>query len=447
MSLVEGLRGVVGPQHVRTNNLDQYEVDWTRAFRGAAIAVVEPATTDEVADLVGVCRREGVPIVPQGGNTGLVGGGVPDPQTPGVVVRLVRLSTPAVASDDSRSLTAGAGVTLAEVQREATRVGRFYGVDLAARDQATIGGTVATNAGGVRVCAFGMTRRQLLGLEFVLGDGRVISDLVTLPKDNTGYNLSQLLCGSEGTLGIITEVVVRLLPQPGTSTVFALPVADLATALAVVDETEAGDYRLLAAEIVDAKGWRLAAQISGSRAPFDAGDGAALLMEVEDGGMADGVPSSIQEEENLVVATSPSERRRLWELREGQTEAWSRKGLVHKFDVSLPFPRIDEFVAEVRQTALGVDRVSELGFFGHLADGNLHLEVVGDHVDATELARVVLGVVSAHGGSISAEHGVGRAKAAHLLLRRSESEIETMRRIKSAVDPDWILNPGVLLPR
>jgi FAD/FMN-containing dehydrogenase len=341
----------------------------------------------------------------------------------------------------------GAGVTLAEVQREATRVGRYYGVDLAARDQATIGGTVATNAGGVRVCAYGMTRQQVLGLEFVLADGSVISDMVTLPKDNTGYDLSQLVCGSEGTLGIITKVAVKLLPKPGASTVFALPVADLAAAQAVVAETEAGAYRLLAAEICDANGWRLAARYSGFPAPFDAGDGVALLVEIEDAGMAEGVPLGVQESEELVVATDLREHRRLWELREGQTEVWSRMGLVHKFDVSLPSPEMDAFVATVRKAALGVDRVSDFGFFGHIADGNLHLEVVGDDVDVAHLTGVVLGVVSDHGGSISAEHGVGRAKAGYLALRRSDSEIETMRRIKSALDPQWTLNPGVLLSR
>jgi FAD/FMN-containing dehydrogenase len=447
MNLVTDLRGIVGAQHVRTENLEQYEVDWTRVFRGPAIAVVAPATTAEVAAVIELCGLGGVPVVPQGGNTGLVGGAVPDPNVPAVILRSERLIDPPTASEDARSLTVGAGVTLAEVQREATRVGRYYGVDLAARDQATIGGTVATNAGGVRVCAYGMTRQQVLGLEFVLADGSVISDMVTLPKDNTGYDLSQLVCGSEGTLGIITKVAVKLLPKPGASTVFALPVADLAAAQAVVAETEAGAYRLLAAEICDANGWRLAARYSGFPAPFDAGDGVALLVEIEDAGMAEGVPLGVQESDELVVATDLREHRRLWELREGQTEVWSRMGLVHKFDVSLPSPEMDAFVATVRKAALGVDRVSDFGFFGHIADGNLHLEVVGDDVDVAHLTGVVLGVVSDHGGSISAEHGVGRAKAGYLALRRSDSEIETMRRIKSALDPQWTLNPGVLLSR
>lgn len=511
MSFVGDLVEAIGAQHVRTKNLDQYEVDWTRGFGGPAIAVVEPGTTNEVAAVVTLCQREGVPLVPQGGNTGLVGGAVPDPRNPAVILRTDRLNERPVASEDARSLTAGAGATLADVQREATRVGRYYGVDLAARDQATIGGTVATNAGGIRVCAYGMTRDQVLGLEFVLADGQVISDLGTLPKDNTGYNLPQLLCGSEGTLGIITKVAVKLLPQPGASTVLALPVPDLATALAVVDEVEAGAYRLLAAEICDANGWRLAAQNAGSEPPFDASDGIALLVEVEDGGTAEGVPLTVQESEELVVATDLRERRRLWELREGQTEVWSRMGLVHKFDVSLPFAGMDAFIADVRKAALGVDRVSDFGFFGHIADGNLHLEVVGDAaaggtdaggmedggtdaggmdaggmedggmgaggtdaggmnaggmekvageaavgisgeatrkpLDVSLLTRTVLRVVSDYGGSISAEHGVGRAKAPYLSLRRSDSEIETMRRIKSAVDPKQILNPGVLLDK
>ena len=449
MGLISELRDLLGGDSVLMSDLQPFTVDWTRGFGGPAQAVVRPRSAAEVSGVIGICRRHGVPLIPQGGNTGLVGGAVPREATGGgedpVILDLSRMNR--VRSEPvSGVVEAEAGATLASVQAEARRIDRYYGVDLAARDQATIGGTVATNAGGIRVCAFGMTRQQLLGLEYVLGTGEIVDRMVPLPKDNTGYSLDSLMCGSEGTLGVITRVAVRTLAPPGPSTLVAVPAADLAAALPLLRELDRGQYRVLAAEVVDGAGWRRVGEELGTGAPFDPGEGVALLIEVEDGGQGDGIPAAIGARDEVAVALTPSDQRRLWALREGQTESWSRMGLVHKFDVSLPLAQLAPFVAAAEA---GVERLPEVvgfGYFGHIADGNLHLEVVGPEVDLTTFTPWLLGLVAEFGGSISAEHGVGQAKSDYLALRRSPVEIDAMRRIKTALDPDGILNPGALFP-
>jgi len=444
--LVADLRTVVGAGHVVDDAglMTQYVVDWSRRFGGPALAVVRPGTTDEVAAVVRRCAVDGVAIVPQGGNTGLVGGGVPAPTGPGlpIVLSTRRLDRIGAVDHLSGQVTAGAGATLGAVQAAAAADGWMYAVDLAARDSATIGGTVATNAGGIHVIAYGMTRAQVTGIEAVLPDGSIVSHLAGLLKDNTGYDLAGLLCGSEGTLGVITAVRLRLHRPPGRTTVALIGCPSYAAALERMTTVVARDVRLLAAEVIDETGLDLAARLRGLPWPLTGRHPVALLIEVVDGGDASGLVGL--DDADVAIGLDVSERTRLWEYREAQSEAFSALGVAHKLDVSVPLPVLAAACEELVALLRGHRAVDTFGVFGHLADGNVHVEIVGPTADDLDADRAVLACVARHGGSISAEHGVGRAKADELHLCRSAAEIAAMRALKAAWDPAATMNPGVV---
>lgn len=441
------LRAVVGDAHVLVDHslTDQYVVDWSRRFGGPALAVVRPGSTDEVAAVMRVCSAAGVPVIPQGGNTGLVGGGVPaaEPTSLPIVLSTRRLAEIGPVDPLSGQLTAGAGATLAAVRDAAAAAGWAYGVDLAARDSATIGGTVATNAGGIHVIAYGMTRAQVVGVEAVLPDGSVVSHLAGLLKDNTGYDLGALLCGSEGTLAVITAVRLRLHRPAGRTSVALVGCTSYADALALMSTAVAPGGRLLAAEVIDETGMELAARLRGLPWPLQERHPVALLLEVVDGGDASGLVGL--DDRDVAVGLDPSEQSRLWDYREAQGEAFSALGLTHKLDVSVPLPSLAQACEELASLMRAYPTVETFGVFGHLADGNIHVEIYGPPADDVAVDHVVLDCVARYRGSISAEHGVGRAKAADLALCRSAAEIAAMRALKSAWDPAGIMNPGVLL--
>ena len=445
-ALLAALRAAVGDTHVLTDPdvVAAYAVDWSRRFRGPALAVVRPGSTDEVVAVVRACADAGAPMLPQGGNTGLVGGSVPAAAGPAVVVvstlRLTRLDP---VDHLSGQVTAGAGVTIADLHAHARAGGWEYGVDLASRDTATVGGTIATNAGGIRVCCHGMTRRQVMGVEVVLADGSVISHLGGLPKDNTGYDLAGLLVGSEGTLGVVTAARLSLVRPAVASNVAILAVRDATEALALTRDLVPSHSRLLAAEILDAAMLRHVCDISGLPWPVSPDAPHVLLVETESepGELALHLP----DDRDAIVALDASDRARLWSYRERAAEAASTLGVPHRFDVSVPLGSWDAFVADVKARLAQLREVEEVLVFGHLADGNLHVEVLGPEPDDERCDDVVLHCVADHAGSVSAEHGIGRAKAAYLGLTRSEPEIAAMRAIKAALDPSNLLNPGVLL--
>ncbi len=445
--LTRRLAAAVGADHVLTDPAltEQYVVDWSRRWRGEARAVVRPGSTDEVSAVLRLCHDAGVPVVPQGGNTGLVGGSVPSgaPRSePPIVLSTRRLDTIGDVDPLSGQLTVGAGATLGDVQRRAAAAGWFYGVDLAARDSATIGGTVATNAGGIHVIAFGMTRAQVVGIEAVLADGTVLSHLSGMLKDNTGYDLGALLCGSEGTLGVITAVRLRLHRPEARTTVALIGCESYAQALDVMSAAVAPGARLIAAEVIDEQGMELAASLTGTPWPLERRHPVVALLEVADGGDASGLVDL--DDADVAVGLDAAEQARLWGFREAQAEAFSSLGVTHKLDVSVPLRSLASCAEELREIVGGFPSVKEFGVFGHLADGNIHLEIHGPAAEDQEVDLAVLECVARYGGSISAEHGVGRAKAAELHLCRSAAEIAAMRALKDAWDPQGLMNPGVI---
>jgi len=446
--LIERLGSVVGAAQVLTDEsvMEPYCVDWTRRFRGDALCVVRPGSTEEVAEVMRACSQAGIPVLPQGGNTGLVGGSVPGASgSLPVIVSTRRLSWMAPVDELSGQVSVGAGATLGDVQRWVRAVGWEYGVDLAARDSATIGGTVATNAGGIRVLAYGMTRAQVCGIEAVLADGSVISHMSGLAKDNTGFDLAQLLCGSEGTLGVITAVRLRLHRPEGRTSVALIGCAGYDDALAVIGsavDTSAG--RLVGAEVIDATGMRLVQEVASLPYPLHSEHELFALLEVADGGGGDGFVASVLEDRDVVVGLDTTEIERLWQYRERQSEAFSSLGVIHKLDVSVPLEKLAACADELTVVVGGFASVTEFGVFGHLADGNIHVEIAGPDADDEAIDIAVLECVARYGGSISAEHGIGRGKAGLLGLSRSDAEIAAMRSIKEAWDPRGLMNPGVL---
>jgi FAD/FMN-containing dehydrogenase len=448
-AFVDALARVVGADHVLTDPalMEPYLVDWSRRWRGDAAVVVRPGSTAEVAAVLRLCHDSGVPVVTQGGNTGLVGGSVPPPRGAGplpLVLSTRRLDSLGEIDHLSGQVTVGAGATLGAVRRHAQAAGWYYGVDLAARDSATIGGTVATNAGGIHVVAFGMTRLQLVGIEAVLPDGEVVSHLAGMLKDNTGYDLASLLCGSEGTLGVITGVRLRLHRPVGRTTVALVGAESYAEAIALMSAAVAPGVRLIAAEVTDETGMDLAAHLRGLPWPLERRHPLVVTLEVADGGDASGLVGV--DDLDVVVGLDASEQARLWSYREAQGEAFSSLGLTHKLDVSVPLPSLAACCDELRGIVGGFASVESFGVFGHLADGNIHVEMHGPAADDLAPDLAVLECVARYGGSISAEHGVGRAKAAELHLCRSRAEIAAMRALKAAWDPQGLMNPGVIFP-
>ena len=447
MGITGQLAEIVGDDHVLTDPdvVGGYTADWTGRYHGAAACVARPGSPAEVAGVIRACAQAGVPVVPQGGNTGLVGGSVPPgadgPRGAGdgpVVLSTRRLRRLDPVDTVAAQVTAGAGVTLADLQAHARRAGFSYGVDLASRDSATVGGTISTNAGGVHTVRYGFTRAQLLGVEAVLADGSVVSRLAGLAADNTGYDLAALLAGSEGTLGVITAARLRLWPPDESLITVLAGVEDMAAAAALSAEVRAcGGMR--AAEYIEAEGVALVCEHAGLRPPLDREYPAYLLAETAGLDSAERL-SQLPQLADAAVADDASGRAALWAYRERHTEAISAAGIPHKLDVALPFGELAPFRAALDDAVSGHRAI----VFGHIGAGNLHVNVLGPDPGDDSVDEAVLGLVAKHGGTISAEHGVGRAKAPYLGLTRSQAEIAAMRAIKTALDPQGLLNPGVL---
>lgn len=433
---------LVDPEIVRSN-----EVDWTGRFTGQTPAVVRPGDVDQVAAVLAVCHAERIAVVPQGGNTGLVGGSVPlDGE---LVLSTARLDDIGPVDVLASQVTAGAGVTLGALHRRAAAAGLAYGVDLAARDTATVGGTVATNAGGTHVLRWGATRRQLVGIEAVTADGRVLRHLAGLVKDNTGYDLPGLLCGSEGTLAVVTAARLALVPRYDEAVVALCAFADIDAAVCLTAHLRRHLDTLDAAEFFLGDGLALVCDVTSRANPFGADHPAYVLFEASGrGDQTDALASVLADHPDVLdvaVASEASRRHDLWALREEHTTAINSLGPPHKLDVTLPHAGLAAFVETVPSVVASVAPDARCWLFGHIGDGNVHVNVTGLDPDDERVDEAILALVVSKGGSISAEHGIGTAKRRWLPLQRSAAELDMFRAIKAAFDPRGILNPHVLI--
>jgi FAD/FMN-containing dehydrogenase len=466
-----GLAGIVGAEQVLTSPdlTASYTTDWTRRYGGPALCVVRPADTGEVARVLRWCSERRVPVVPQGGNTGLVGGSVPA-AAPARDQPSARAVPPAADADRERGtgaclvlslrrldrlgpvdtlgaqVTAGAGVTLAALRAHAAAAGLEYGVDLAARDSATVGGTIATNAGGVHTIRFGPTRQQVLGVEVVTSEGAVLTHLSGLVMDNTGYHLPGLMTGSEGTLAVITAARLRLWPAEPVAAVVLAGVTGIAEAARRQADVRARVRGLRALEYFEAAGLDLVRAATGLPLPLGRAYPGYLLAEVSGSEQDAQRLAEVGLPDDTAVAIDGPGQQRLWAYRERATEAISAAGVPHKLDVAVPLARIAEFrhrLDEVVAAAAGP--ACQVIVFGHLGVGNLHVNLLGPAPGDEAADEAVLRLAAGLGGTISAEHGVGRGKARWLPLSRSPAEISAMRAVKRALDPAGLLNPGVLV--
>jgi FAD/FMN-containing dehydrogenase len=467
--LARRLRAIVGDSHVLDDPalMASYTADWTGRWQAQARLVVRPGTVAEVSRTVVACAAVGAPLVPQGGNTGLVAGAVPVDHPDAVVLSLRRLAWLGSVDAAAGQVAVGAGATLAAAQRHVRAAGWDLGIDLAARDLATVGGAVATNAGGERVLRYGTARAQVVDVEAVLADGRILSrprpgasgeDTGSTPtiaapgvvKDSVGYDLAALLAGSEGTLAILTAVRLRLVPLLPARVVALLGVNGAAEAQRVLGAARARVASLTAAELIHSDGLALVCAHTGLPAPLGVECPAYLLLECA--GHDDPTDAlaaalaDVPEVRDAAVASDAAGSAALWRYREAHPEAINASGVPLKLDVAVPPAVLPAAEDAIRRTVAAVAPGAQTILFGHIAEANVHVNVLGADGQADSVADAVLRTVAGFGGSISAEHGVGRAKARWLALSRSPVEIAAMRAIKSALDPGGLLNPGVLLP-
>ena len=461
--LLDQLKSIVGDQgwsddpHV----LEPHLTEWRGRYRGKTLLMVSPATTEQVADVVGLCASEGVAIVPQGGNTGLCGGAIPDESGEQVLLSLSRLNSLRAIDADDFSVVAEAGCVLADVQAAAIDAGRYFPLSLSAEGSCQIGGLLSTDAGGINVLRYGTARQQVLGLEVVLADGTVWDGLRSLRKDTAGYDVKQLFLGSEGTLGVITAATLKLCPDPGeTATVLvALPTArDAVRLLGRMRESLAD--RIQAFELISDRCLRFVARhLPDAKPPWTdeypwyalcevvTGNGASDVETLLMAAMADGLVS------DAIVAKNEDEAAQLWRIRHSLSEVQKPEGASLKHDISVPIGRIGEFLLRGEQLLQALAPTARLVAFGHVGDGNLHYNIAqpvgADTQEFREqgaaVTEAVYELVAEFGGSISAEHGIGQAKKAALREHRSSAEIRLMETLKQALDPANILNPGKVI--
>ncbi len=474
-AITDALRVIVGPSHVLCDAADlaSYATDWTGQFKNEAdaIAVVRPETTEQVAEIVKLCAANAITVVPQGGRTGLCGGGVPVAGQPSLILSLTRMNAVRAIDPAGRTVVAEAGVVLEPLQEAALSNGLIFPLMFGAKGSCTIGGNLATNAGGSNVVRYGNTRELCLGIEAVMPDGTVVNALTGLRKDNTGYDLKDLLIGAEGTLGIITAAVFKLFPKPTSRATAFLSVASLDGAIDVLNRLQ--DYTGSAVEAFEfmprAAVDTICTAFPDIRRPLETPAEIGILMEVassrphdaeemDDGSIR--LETQVMEllgalmEDGLVldatIAQSEQQRADLWRMRESTLEAITETGPAYHLDISLPLANIGPFVAEMDAAAL------DAGFqpvtVGHLGDGNLHYALMAGAVhewdslplDATK--NVAFALLTRLNGSFSAEHGIGQSKLPVMTQLKEPTQVAVMRAIKHALDPQNMINPGKLIP-
>ena len=439
-SVQAGLSSIVGAPHVLTGAATLgYSIDWTGRFRGEAAAVVRPADTEQVAAVLRLCTDAQVAVVPQGGNTGLVGGGVPLHGE--LVLSLTRLNRLGRVDADSQQVTAGAGVTLAQATDADPALD--LGVRIGSQGSATVGGAIATNAGGTRVLRHGPMRAQLRGVEAVLADGSVVEHLSGLVKDNTGYDYGSLLAGSEGTLGVITRARLQLVPRAVQLCTVLIGLSGPAEVHELTQRALREMPGLLSAEYFTQAGLDILTERVGLAPPLPEPAPVYLLLEADGPAAPEGL-AELTGDRVAAVGQTQAQRSRLWAYRDRLPEAAAFFGTPIKLDVSAPVAKWAELAASAARVVAAADPGARVLTFGHVADGNVHINIVpaapadGRHEDA------VLSFVAGLGGSISAEHGIGALRAPWLGLARSPAEQDLFARIRSALDPAGTLNPHIL---
>lgn len=471
VALLQSLRDILGPTQVLTENtaIAPYLTDWRKRYTGRAIAVVQPIDTSQVAAIVAICARTRTPLVPQGGNTGLVGGATPDSSGNAIVLSCRRMQKIRALDPVGNTITAEAGVVLTTLQEAARNVDRLFPLSLAAEGSCTLGGNLSTNAGGTAVLRYGNARELCLALEVVTPQAEIVGSkggtLYGLRKDNTGYDLRDLFIGAEGTLGVITAATMKLFPAPRAQVTALCGIKSPTHALALFALAQVRCASTLTAfELISDLALVLVERhYPQCRYPFGAHHPYAVLLEVSDHEddaharalLAEVIEAALGKEiiDDAIVAQNLAQSRMLWALRENISEAQAAEGPNIKHDISLPIATIPEFIAStdaaVQKTFPGTQIVN----FGHLGDGNLHYNIArtGALTD-TELAalrtpinRLVHDAVCERGGSISAEHGLGQLKREEIRRYKSESEFRLMRALKDAFDPLGIMNPGKVL--
>ncbi|WP_316149669.1 FAD-binding oxidoreductase [Cupriavidus sp. BIC8F] len=458
-------RALLGDAHVLTEGLDAWAADWRGKFIGAPLAVLRPADTGEVAALVRLCAAHRVSIVPQGGNTGMCGGATPDDSGRQVVLSLGRLNRIRHVDLLNNTMTADAGCILQTLQDVAAGHDRLFPLSLGAQGSCQIGGNIATNAGGVQVLRYGNTRDLVMGLEVVLPDGQVLDLLRGLRKDNTGYDLRQLFIGSEGTLGIITAAVLKLFPRPHANVVAlaATTSPQHAIELLALMRSRLGD-RFTAFELISDACVAMVRQYFPQTPSFLAGEHPwSVLMQASDGGEQQALEAAFQSAlesaletgliEDVAIATSENQAAGVWALRETIPEAQQHDGANIKHDIAVPVSGIPAFIDEVVPLLhAAYDGVRPV-IFGHCGDGNLHFNVsrppgwsTADWQEETDrINDIVLDAVARYQGSFSAEHGLGQLRRNAMLRYKAPLEREVMRKIKQALDPESLMNPGKVI--
>ena len=465
-ALLDSLARCVGPTNllVETRDMAPYLVDWRGAFRGSALAVACPASTEEVAAVVRACCAAPAPIVPQGGNTGMCGGAIPDSSGSAVVVAMRRMNRVLAVDTRNDTMTVEAGCVLALAQEAATNAGRLFPLSLAAEGSCQIGGNLSTNAGGSNVLRYGNARELALGLEAVLPDGTIWDGLRALRKDNRGYDLKQLFIGAEGTLGIVTKAVLKLFPRPNARICAWLAVPDPEASLAILERLrERCAEALVAYELIGrsclelvlrhAHGacdpllrphpWYVLLEWAASRGEQ------SLRAELEDVLASEVEPGNVTD---ATIAQSSTQARDLWRLRETIPEAIRAEGPALRSDIAVAVGDVPALVTRATAALGSAQPGLRIVCFGHLGDGNLHFNALpppASHAGmdwAKPLYPILYDVVRELNGSFSAEHGVGQAKRSELATYKSTAEIATMRALKQALDPANLMNPGKVLP-
>jgi FAD/FMN-containing dehydrogenase len=464
--LLDELAALVGDRHVIASDGDQepYVVDWRGRYRGRALAVVKPGSTPEVAAVVKLCARHGIKIVPQGGNTGMCGAATPDDGARNVVVRLDRMRNIRNVNALANTMTVEAGCILAEVQAAAAAADRYFPLSLGAEGSCQIGGNISTNAGGTAVLRYGPTRDLVLGLEAVLPDGRVFDGLRALRKDNTGYDLKQLFIGAEGTLGIVTAAVLKLFAPPCSSALAMLKLGSIDQALEVTELLRnAVGERLGSLEIMSKRQIEVIAEtVPHVTVPFDLSTPWYFIVELTDtlAGVDLRAPlEAVLEQafeagliEDAVVASSEAQAKAIWAVRHSVSEGNKRSGYVVSHDSAVPLERQAVFAANVERRIMAAVPHARVVMHGHIGDGNIHMIAILDRARcadadvtaalAREINEIVDDETAAQGGAISAEHGIGISNRSRLARVTDPFKIDLMRRIKTLIDPDNIMNPG-----